>query len=160
MERALKTQDRKQAKGERGEEDHLGHGNCREIEHVRIERETSHHDQRSGGIVVDLPRALKKAEASYDETQGRRNATGETVAPQPVGLYERETQHVEQRQPDGAELIVAGCEGIEQAAADIEMRFSVAVIKSPTVSEATGDGSGHQESERAGNRRLEPIKMP
>ena len=44
---------------------------------------------------------------------------------------ERQHQHMRQRQPDGADLVVAGRARIHDAARDVEMRLRIAVIQSP-----------------------------
>ena len=69
---------------------------------------------------------------------------------QRIDAHERQHRPVRQRQPDGADLVVAGSARIDHAARDVEVRLGVAIVEDPAVesrrrrprrrSDSTSDG--------------------
>ena len=55
---------------------------------------------------------------------------------------------MEQGQPDGADLIVTGRAGIDDAARDVEVRLGITVVAEVTLGIEEGDGGGAEEYER------------
>jgi hypothetical protein len=75
---------------------------------------------------------------------------------QSVELYERQHQHVRQRQPHGADLLVAGRPAIEDASDDALVRLAVAVPQRPAV---PGDKGERQSAGGDQEQRRQRLKM-
>ena len=58
---------------------------------------------------------------------------------------------MEYRQPDAAELVIPRCSRVDQAAADIKMRFGIAVIEDKTILKTPPSRNCHNYDQRGNN---------
>ena len=122
-----------------------------QVEDVGIEREQPGRRQRGGSAIEDaIGRRVEKRAGQKERDRGRDGA-GQAVHPQRVHAREGEQQPVQQRQPHGAHLIVAGGARIHHAAGDVEVRLGIAVVEQPAVGIKNGDGGGAQQGQRREN---------
>ena len=56
-----------------------------------------------------------------------------------------------QREPDGADLVIAGRSRIDDAAGGIKVRLSVAIVEQPALGEGDQDGGQAERRKQAGN---------
>src|SRR5581483_2442999 len=92
-----------------------------------------------------------------NEADRRRDGSRKSATPQPVVAHQGQHERVRQRQPHGAELIVAGLARIDYAARDIQMRFGIAIIQSPAGMIYVNGGRGADRDEcKQHQTELEP----
>ncbi len=107
------------------EQQRLGHGRALQIEHVGVERVEQGGQRRTGSRGRErLDR--RRQGGGCDPVLDDRERDGE--APGPIEVVDLDRQHVDQMgqgQPDGADLLPAGRQAVEDAPRDDEVRLGV-----------------------------------
>lgn len=110
--------------------------------------------QRAAAVhpaAVELEGAARGGEqetAAEDETHSRRDGAGDAAAPPRIDAHEGQHEPVGQREPHGADLVVTGSAGIDDAAGDIQVRFGIAIVEQRAAVEEKRHGAGAHEGER------------
>lgn len=126
---AAETQKREEQDTERREEDYLGHRNGTKVKQVRIQRKASASNCSGKPVIIHFPRREIEERDSDDEATGNGQCSGEAGRPQEIVNDEGKTNQVENRKPHSTDLFVPWRAGIENMAADVEMRLCVTVVK-------------------------------